>query len=236
MAKATGSNLRCNEQIRISPVRLIGDDENRIIETDEALRIAREQGLDLVEVAPKERPPVCRIMDYGKFKYTQKKNTKKHHEQHLKEVRMRPKTDNNDRSIKINRALKFLAKNDKVQFTMKFRGRERAHREIGFDIFDAILNDLGPLVKVERRPSMDGRDMIMVVAPNKPEFEKRKKAGKKLTLDVLLAETQDAAADEDASPPPDAAKPRAASKPQAAPAPPDAAVPPDASQPEPAQN
>ncbi|RMF73666.1 MAG: translation initiation factor IF-3 [Planctomycetota bacterium] len=188
MAK-TPSNLRCNEQIRISPVRLIGPDNEQIgiVDNDEAQRLAREAGLDLVEIAPRERPPVCRIMDYGKFKYNQKKKSRKHHEQQLKEVRLRPKTDQNDRIIKINRALKFLSKNDKVQFTMQFRGRERAHREVAIDIFNGILAEIGPLVKVERPPSMDGRHMIMIVAPNKPEFEKLARAGVKPTLENVLA-------------------------------------------------
>ena len=175
MAKKSDShNMRCNEQIRLTPIRLIGADNEQvgIIETHEALRTAREAGLDLVEVAPTERPPVCRIMDFGKWKYQQKKNIKKHHEQHLKEVRLRPKTDDNDRRIKITRALRFLKKGDKVQFRMRFRGRERAHREIGFEILKGVIIELGDLVKVERSPGMDGRDMIMLVTPNKPALDK----------------------------------------------------------------
>lgn len=181
MSKAGPStNLRCNEQIRLSPVRVIDANNNQVgvIETYEALRMAREQGLDLVEVAPNERPPVCRIMDYGKFKYQQKKNLRKHHEQQLKEVRLRPKTDDHDRQIKVNRALQFLAKGDKVQFTMVFRGRERAHREIGFEFFRNLVQFLGELVKVERPPSVDGRAMVLVVSPNKAAFEKALAAGK----------------------------------------------------------
>lgn len=167
-------NLRCNEQIRISPVRLIGENNEQIgvVETYEAMRRARETGLDLVEVAPNERPPVCRIMDYGKWKYAQKKNVRKHHEQQLKEVRMRPKTDLHDRQIKVKHALDFLRDGDKVQFKMVFRGRERAHREIGFETFNAIISELQEFVKVERPPIMDGRDMIMVLAPNKAALDK----------------------------------------------------------------
>ncbi len=167
-------NLRCNEQIRISPVRLIGENNEQIgvVETYEAMRRARETGLDLVEVAPNERPPVCRIMDYGKWKYAQKKNVRKHHEQQLKEVRMRPKTDSHDRQIKVKHALDFLRDGDKVQFKMVFRGRERAHREIGFETFNGIITELLEFVKVERPPIMDGRDMIMVLAPNKAALDK----------------------------------------------------------------
>lgn len=143
-----------------------------MIDTREALRMAREAGLDLVEVNPNSRPPVCKIMDYGKWKYQQKKNIRKHHEQQIKEVRLRPKTDQHDREIKFNRALRFLHKGDKVQFKMVFRGRERAHREIGFDIFKNIIEQLGELVKIERPPSMDGRDLLMVVSPNKAALDK----------------------------------------------------------------
>ncbi|MBN2447562.1 MAG: translation initiation factor IF-3 [Phycisphaerae bacterium] len=165
-------NLRSNEQIRLSPIRLIDQNEQQIgvIETAEAMRMARDAGLDLVEVAPTARPPVCRIMDYGKWKYAQKKKQKKHHEQQLKEVRLRPKTDANDRRIKIRRAIQFFAKGSKVQFTMQFRGRERFHREIAFEIFEGILQEFGDQVKVDRRPSMEGRVMIMILTPVKGAF------------------------------------------------------------------
>ena len=189
MAKGTKTTLRANEQIRVPQVRLI--DENNvqvgIVETYEAMRRAREAGMDLVEVAKTEHPPVCRIMDYGKFKYHQKKKVQKHHEQQLKEVRLRPKTDDNDRSIKLNRALKFLSKGDKVQFTMQFRGRERAHREVGVIILRRVVDELGELVKVERPPGMDGRHMIMIASPNKPVFEKLSKEGKLPTIEELAA-------------------------------------------------
>lgn len=189
MAKGTKSTLRANEQIRIPQVRLI--DENNvqigIVETYEAMRRAREAGMDLVEVAKTEHPPVCRIMDYGRFKYHQKKKVQKHHEQQLKEVRLRPKTDDNDRLIKLDRALKFLAKGDKVQFTMQFRGRERAHREVGVIILRRVVDELGELVKVERPPGMDGRHMIMIVAPIRAEFQKLEKEGLKPKLDDLAA-------------------------------------------------
>ena len=143
-----------------------------IIETHQALAMAREAGMDLVEVAPTARPPVCRIMDYGKWKYAQKKKHKKHHEQQLKEVRLRPKTDEHDRSIKVNRAISFFKKGDKVQFTIQFRGRERFHREIGLEILEDIAREFGEdKVKVEKRPSMDGRQMTMILAPVKGAFK-----------------------------------------------------------------
>ena len=143
-------NLRCNEQIRVSPVRVIGENNEQlvILPNFEALRLAREAGLDLVEVAPNVRPPVCRMMNYGKWKYTQKKNVKKHHEQQLKEVRLRPKTDTHDREIKIRQAIRFFRKGDKVQFTMVFRGRERFRREVALDVFRSILEQFATRVKI----------------------------------------------------------------------------------------
>lgn len=145
------------------------NEQRGIVPTDEAQRMARELGLDLVEVAPLENPPVCRIMDYGKHKYQQKKRQKERssHEILLKEIRLRPKTDDNDRRIKLNRAFKFLEGGHKVQFTMLFRGRERSHQDIGRKIFDLMLEDLGEKVKVERPPRMEGSRMIMILSPGK---------------------------------------------------------------------
>lgn len=171
--KPINQNLRCNDQIRISPVRLIGENNEQIgiVPTAEAMQRAREAGLDLVEVAPNVRPPVCRLMNYGRWKYNQKKHVKKHHEVQLKEVRLRPKTDTNDRLIKIKRAIKFLKQGHKVQFTMVFRGREQAHRDIGFQAFRSIMEEFGQRVKVERAPSIEGRHMIMILSPVKGAFD-----------------------------------------------------------------
>jgi translation initiation factor IF-3 len=179
-------NLRCNEQIRISPVRLIGPDNEQygVVNLEEALQRSRDLGVDLVEVAPSVRPPVCRLMNYGKWKYTQKKHQKKHHEQPQKEVRLRPKTDKHDREIKIQRAIRFLKKGHKVQFTMVFRGRERAHRDIGFATFREIVEMFGPRVKIERAPNVDGRFMTMVVSPVKGAFDD-------VTVDESLANEPD---------------------------------------------
>lgn len=163
----------------MSPVRLIGENNEQlgILPNYEALRMAREAGLDLVEVAPNVRPPVCRLMDYGKWKYSQKKNVKKHHEQQTKEVRLRPKTDTHDRQIKLNQAIRFFRRGDKVQFTMVFRGRERMRREVALDLFRSILDELGARVKVERPPSMDGRHMIMILSAAKDAFGEADEAG-----------------------------------------------------------
>lgn len=173
------SNLRCNEQIRISPIRLIDDsgEMRGVVSTDDALRMARDAGVDLVEVSPNERPPVCKLMDYGKHKYMQSKKLKqKHHERKTKEVRLRPKTDPHDRDIKMKRALRFLEEGDRVQFTMMFRGRERFHADVGYDAFNAIVKSLGELVKVERPPRLFGRRMTMVLAPSKPPKPEGKSA------------------------------------------------------------
>jgi translation initiation factor IF-3 len=170
---AIAKSLRLNEQIRISPVRVIDHEQRQlgVIPIDEALRLAREAGLDLVEVSPTETPPVCRILDYGKFKYERKKRQKHAAGAHviqLKEIRLRPKTDPHDRSIKLRHAKDFLAEGHKVQFTMLFRGRERAHREIANEIFNRMLAELGDGCRVERPPMMEGRRMIMIVVPGKP--------------------------------------------------------------------
>lgn len=142
-----------------------------VLKTTEALSLAREAGLDLVEVSPMERPPVCRIMDYGKYKYERKKRQKQASRGHvvvIKEIRLRPKTDSHDRSVKMKRAKEFLGDGHKVQFTMLFRGRERAHRERAVATFNHILEEFGEMVKVERYPAMEGRRMTMVVTPVKP--------------------------------------------------------------------
>ena len=160
-----------NHQIRVSPVRLIDQDDNQvgIVETDQARRMAVEAELDLVEVAPTAKPPVCRIMDYGKWKYEQKKKEQKakshRHEVVLKEVRMRPRTDPHDTMIKVNRAREFLAKGNKVQFTMLFRGREMVHVDLGRQAFNKIKQELAGVAKIERDFKMEGRRLTLVVAP-----------------------------------------------------------------------
>ena len=141
-----------------------------IIPTSEALALAREAGLDLVEVSPHEQPPVCRIMNYGKHLYERKKRQKIASQGHviaLKEIRLRPKTDTHDRIIKMDRAKAFLEDGHKVQFTMLFRGRERFYKDRAIDMFNEILAELGDAVKIERPPGMEGRRMTMMVSPVK---------------------------------------------------------------------
>ena len=160
---------RINEQIRISPIRVIGHDGAQlgVITTDEALQKAREVGLDLVEVAPTEKPPVCRIMDYGKFKYQQKKRQHKGHAHHgkNKELRLRPKIGDHDLLTKVNRAKEFLSQKDKVVFSVIFRGRENAHVEEGYKLVERLIKDLDGVAKLEQAPSMQGRRIVVIFAP-----------------------------------------------------------------------
>ena len=138
-----------------------------MVPTSQALEMAREAQLDLVEVAANERPPVCKILDYGKFRYQQsRKGTKtKVHQQKLKEIRVRPKTGEHDVDTKVNQARKFLEHNDKVLVNVLFRGRELQHTEEGRRIIDGILEKLTDVAKVEKAPSMEGKRMTAMLAP-----------------------------------------------------------------------
>jgi len=160
---------RMNEQIRLSPIRLIGaqGEQLGIVPTAQALDMAREAGLDLVEVAPTDRPPVCKIMDYGKHRYEQsrKQHKQKTHQQKLKEIRVRPKTGEHDVDTKINQARKFLEHKDKVQVNVLFRGREIQHIEEGRRIIIGILEKLADIAKVEKHPSMEGKRLTALLAP-----------------------------------------------------------------------
>ncbi len=161
---------RVNEQIRISPVRLIGvnGEQLGVIPTAQALEMAREAQLDLVEVAANERPPVCKIMDFGKFRYQQsRKGNKaaKPHQQKLKEIRVRPKTGEHDIETKVNQARRFLEHRDKVLVNVLFRGRELQHIDEGRRIITGILEKLADLAKVEKPPSMEGKRMTAMLAP-----------------------------------------------------------------------
>lgn len=160
-----------NEQIRITPIRVVNHNGEMlgVIPTSEAMEIAREVGLDLVEVAPNEKPPVCRILDFGKFKYEQKRKTAKNqkvHQTQLKEIRLRPKIGEHDIDFKMKRAREFLVGKDKVKLNILFRGRENAHRDIGFDMLNKIIADLEDVSKVEKSPSMEGgKSVTAVLAP-----------------------------------------------------------------------
>lgn len=160
-----------NDQIRISPIRVVDQDGEMlgVIERDEAQNIADEAGLDLVEVAPNVRPPVCRIMDFGKFKYEQAKKASKNAKQHqvqVKEIRLRPKTGDHDIEFKMKRARSFLEQRDKVKLNVMFRGREHAHHDRGMEMLNEIIEALEDIAKVEKAPGMEGgRTMSAVLAP-----------------------------------------------------------------------
>lgn len=165
----TKQQQRINEQIRVPQVRVIGVDGAQlgIISTDEALSTARAAGLDLVEVAPDSKPPVCRVMDYGKFKYQQKKRQHKSHthQQRVKEIRVRPKTGDHDINVKVSRARDFLEHKNKVLISVMFRGREITHVEEGQRVIDQMLEQLEDVSKVESAPSRQGRRIICTLAP-----------------------------------------------------------------------
>jgi len=162
-------STRINSQIRITPVRVVSEEGEQlgIIPTEEALARAREAGLDLVEVAPNERPPVCRIMDYGKFKYDKNKKKNSNHtpQTKTKEIRLRPKTGDEDIRTKVRQAEKFLQHRDKVQVSVLFRGREMAHIEEGRKVMESVIEILGDVGKVETAPQQHGRRMICMLAP-----------------------------------------------------------------------
>jgi translation initiation factor IF-3 len=164
-----GPAHRINEQIRLSPVRLIGANGEPlgIVPTAQALAVARESGLDLVEVAAQERPPVCKIMDYGKFKFDQSHKAKKSktHQQKLKEIRVRPKTGDHDVETKVVQARKFLEHKDRVQVYVLFRGREMQHLDEGRRVLEVILEKLADVAKVERPPLMEGKRLVATLAP-----------------------------------------------------------------------
>ena len=159
---------RINDQIRLTPIRLINAEGEQlgIVETADALNMALEDGLDLVEIAPQERPPVCRIMDYGKFKYDKKKKSgQSTHAAKTKEIRLRPKTGQHDIDFKVRKAKDFLEHKDKVQVSVIFRGREMAHIDEGRKVMDSVIEQLAEIGKVEQEPSRMGRRMTCLIVP-----------------------------------------------------------------------
>ncbi len=162
---------RVNELITSKNVRLIDARGTMVgvVSTEDALQRAADAGLDLVEVAGNVDPPVCKILDYGKLKYeTQKKEAEARKKQkiiHIKEIKMRPTIDDNDYDVKMKNVRRFLDEGDKVKVTMRFRGRELAHQELGMEVLVRVRSDLEEMAKVEQFPRMEGRQMVMVIAP-----------------------------------------------------------------------
>ena len=159
-----------NDRIRISPIRVVNSDGEMLgeMETEAALQISQEQGLDLVEVSPEARPPVCRIMNYGKVLYERQKKTGggKQHKTQLKQLRLRAKTGQHDIEVKVNKAREFLARRDKVKINVMFRGRENAHHDRGREMLEEIIKSLEDIASVEQSPRMEsGRMMSVMLAP-----------------------------------------------------------------------
>ncbi len=160
-----------NEKIRVAEIRLIGaDGENVGLTTPSRGReLAERAGLDLVEISPNANPPVCKIMDFGQFKYEQQKREreakKKQKVIEVKEVKFRPNTDEHDYDVKMRNVVKFLEKGDKVKVTLRFRGREMAHQNLGRDLLERVAEDVKEIGKVENMPKMEGRQMVMMIGP-----------------------------------------------------------------------
>ncbi|MBM3587394.1 MAG: translation initiation factor IF-3 [Alphaproteobacteria bacterium] len=162
---------RINDEIRVPQVRLIDDAGEMIgvMSAREALIRAYDVGLDLVEISPNAVPPVCKILDYGKYKYEQQKRAnearKKQKVVEIKEIKVRPNIDDHDYDVKMKQMKNFIGEGDKVKVTLRFRGREMAHQELGVKVLERIRNDLTELVRVEQMPKLENRQMVMVVAP-----------------------------------------------------------------------
>jgi translation initiation factor IF-3 len=188
---------RINDRIRVSEVRLVGPEGEQvgIVRIEDALRLAAESDLDLVEVAPMARPPVCKLMDYGKFKYEAAQKAREARRNQtltvIKEMKLRPKIDPHDYETKKGHVERFLRAGDKVKVTIMFRGREQSRPELGFRLLQRLAEDVVDLGFVESSPKQDGRNMIMVMAPHK------KKAARGAGRDEALAESANGVASED---------------------------------------
>jgi len=164
---------RVNRDITAPQVRVVDQEgeQRGIMPLDEAMAIAEEAGLDLVEIAPQADPPVCRIMDYGKFRFEEQKKRqsarKKQKQIQVKEIKFRPGTDIGDYNVKLRNLIRFLTEGDKVKVTLRYRGREMAHQELGRDLLKRVEKDLEEYGTVEQFPKMEGRQMVMVMAPKK---------------------------------------------------------------------
>jgi translation initiation factor IF-3 len=183
---------RINERIQEAEVRVIGSDGSQlgVMSPEAATERAIEEGLDLVEVAPGSRPPVCRIMDYGRYKYEQKKKSGKGkgHAASLKEIKLRPRTDDHDLDFKLKNARRFLMDGDKVKVTVMYRGREMVHREIGRRQLDRVKEMLGALATVENPPRMEGRFLSMILVPNREAVAEAQRAAMKSEKETKAAE------------------------------------------------
>ena len=162
---------RTNDRIRVPEIRLIGADGENIgvVTPARGMALAQEAGLDLVEISPNAVPPVCKIMDLGKFKYEQQKREaearKKQKTIEIKEIKFRPGTDDHDYDVKMRSVMRFLEEGDKVKITLRFRGREMAHQNLGVELLNRVRDDVGEAGKIESMPKLEGRQMVMMIAP-----------------------------------------------------------------------
>jgi translation initiation factor IF-3 len=199
---AEKDTTRINERIRVREILVIGAEGEQlgVMSPEAAIVKAQEVGLDLVEVSPNAKPPVCRIMDYGKYKYEQKKKAAagkakgKGRTAQLKEVKMRPATDEHDLQFKLKNARRFLIEGDKVKVTVMFKGREMAHRKAGYDKLDQVRAVLGDLVTVESNPQMLGRALSMTLVPNREVAEAARRAEEQEAARQAAAEEAERAA------------------------------------------
>ncbi|NLY26642.1 MAG: translation initiation factor IF-3 [Alcaligenaceae bacterium] len=170
---ATEKPHRINGEIRVPEVRLIGIDGEQlgVVRTAQAIQQAEDNDVDLVEIAPNATPPVCRLMDYGKFKYQEQKRQQEARAKQkviqVKEVKFRPGTDEGDYQVKLRNLRRFIEDGDKAKVTLRFRGREMAHQELGMRVLERVRDDLEELCQVEAMPKLEGRQMVMVLAPRK---------------------------------------------------------------------
>lgn len=170
---ATDRKHRINGEIRANEVRLIGIDGEQLgmVKVAEALALSEEHEVDLVEIAPNATPPVCRLMDYGKFRYQEQKRQQearaKQKVVQLKEVKFRPATDEGDYNVKLRNVRRFIEEGDKVKVSLRFRGREMAHQELGMRVLERVRDDVEEICQVESFPRLEGRQMVMVLAPRK---------------------------------------------------------------------
>jgi translation initiation factor IF-3 len=171
-SRATSRDSRTNRRIKAREVRVIGPEGEQlgVLPIEQALARAQELGMDLVEVSPMAKPPVCKIMDYGKFKYLEKKKQneakKKQVVVQLKEVKLRPRTEEHDYDVKLKKVREFLGEANKARITVMFRGREMSHRELGQKVLQRVIEDLRDVAIIESAPRMEGRQMFMILAPN----------------------------------------------------------------------
>jgi translation initiation factor IF-3 len=162
---------RINEEIRVREVQLIDQHgaNKGVVDTESAIAMAVEAGLDLVEIAPNSAPPVCKILDFGKYKYQAQKKAaearKKQKIVEIKEIKLRPMIDSHDYDVKMRSMRRFFEEGDKVKVTLRFRGREMAHQELGVKLLDRVKDDTATLAKIEQEPRLEGRQMVMVLAP-----------------------------------------------------------------------